>query len=304
MKVYIPYHAGGAGKWIYDGYLAAWKNKGFDVEYIDFSQGLPSPPSEYEVMLVEGGLHHINLSKLCAFLDAATKVYMFVQPHKFPRPWWAHPNFKSSALPEFVNEINARENVHLWSFTNASGTEYYDKWKTVNYVPLAFDAINYTPIKDSSYEYDICYVGGLANNGFDEKKHIMSSYLSPLMESKRYKAGIYVNLNITPEQEIKLLSNSKICLNIHDKYQQVLGLDSNERTFKSLGLNGFLISDDVAEVRRLLPSVEIAKSPRDMERLVDFFLSKNLIEIKEANKELISTKHTYSNRVDQLRSLK
>ena len=307
MKVYIPYHAGGAGKWIYEGYFAAWKHKGYDAEYVDFSKGLPSPPNEYEVMLVEGALHHIKLPDLCDFIDKASRVYLFVQPHSFPTPWGKHPNFISTASDEFVRQMNKRDNVYLWAFTNASSTDYYAKWKNVNYVPLAFDHLTYLPLKDPQYNYDICYIGGWANNGFDEKRVIMQQYLGPLSHDKNIKSAIVINQNCSLEAEMKLLYNSTLCLNIHDRYQQLLGLDSNERTFKSLGLNGFLISDKVAEVARLFPQVPQADTPEGFRNLVLEFLgegnAKDLEDIKQTNRESILKDHTYICRVDQLQGL-
>ena len=99
-----------------------------------------------------------------------------------------------------------------------------------------------------------------------------------------------------------LLFNSKIALNIHDAYQQKLGLDTNERTFKSLGLTGFMISDHVDELGRLFDS-PMAKSPEDMLSLVEQYLSEDLNEIKNKNRDLILQNHTYLHRVRQLESL-
>jgi len=241
MKCYVLFHGqgGGAGSWIYEGYFSAWKALGFDVEY--YSDVLEvKAPKEYIVMATEGALNHTNPQTL-KFLEGASKVFMFVQPHKFPDKWGTHPNFVSKAPDSFVQEINSMKNVHLWSFANTSGVDFWDKWKTINYVPLAFDSINYEAEKDDIFKYDVCYVGGVANNGFDEKKVIMRDYFTEL-ETLGVSLGIFINCGISRQEEANVLHNSLITLNIHDKYQHVLGLDCNERTFKSLGLNGILIS--------------------------------------------------------------
>ena len=68
---------------------------------------------------------------------------------------------------------------------------------------------------------NICYIGGRANNGFDEKYKIMLKYFAKFRHSK-LKTGIFINKNLTHEQENLILCNSKVCLNIHDYYQRTL----------------------------------------------------------------------------------
>jgi hypothetical protein len=95
-----------------------------------------------------------------------------------------------------------------------------------------------------SYEYlkmtntNLMFVlwAGRADNGFDEKYKIMMSHFSAFKDSG-LKMWIFVGKNLTHEQENKLLYNSKVAINIHDAYQRELRLDTNERTFKALGLD-------------------------------------------------------------------
>lgn len=297
MKVYIPRHTGGAGLWIYEGYKAAWAAEGFQSEYID---GIPTDtPDQYDAMLVEGALCHESMDRILPFLEKARKVYMFVQPTSFPEPWVAHPNFRSSSTDFFIEEINGLDNVTLWSFTNSSGTGYYDKWKFINYVPLAFDDINYNPVEDSNYNFDICYIGGWANNGFNEKKRILEEYLLEI-DKLGLRMEVCIDRGISLQQEANLLFNSKIAINLHDKYQQVLGLDTNERTFKSLGLTGFMISDRVKAVGELFPEVPTGVSAKEMSGLIKKYMDYDLEGIKEKNRELILRDHTYRNRVTQM----
>jgi len=302
MKIYIPYHSNHAGHWIYEGYKNAWEALGYDVEYIkDESDFLKSTPSEYQVMLTEAPLFN-NVEGIYDFIERAQKVYMYVQPNNFPDPWGAHPNFISHSSDKVINTLNDLDNVYLWSFSNNKNSSYYDKWKEVHYIPLAFDDVAYQPIQDKEYEYDICYIGGLADNGFNEKSLIMQDYFHELSQTG-IKLGVSINQNISLEQEAKLLYNSKIAINLHDNYQHILGLDSNERTFKSLGLNGFLISDNVKEVGNLFPEVPLAKSSTDMCELVQRYLDQDLTLEKERNKALILKNHTYKQRVEKFLTL-
>ena len=115
--------------------------------------------------------------------------------------------------------------------------------------------------------------------------------------------GIFINKGLTHEQENKVLYNSKIAINIHDAYQRTLGLDVNERTFKSLGLTGFLISDYVRTMESLLPEVPLASTPEEMKDLILKYIDMDLSEIKDKNRKNILENHTYISRVKLLESL-
>jgi len=191
----------------------------------------------------------------------------------------------------------------LWCFGDAD--LYHNKWKKVNTIPLAFDSISYKPKKDKKYEYDICFVGGWANNGFNEKRKIMIDIFVEFKKSG-LNCGFFIGKNLTHEQENLLLYNSKISLNIHDAYQRTLGFDTNERTFKSLGLNGVLISDKVDQLERIFPSVKTSNDPAELVKFAKEYLSlaeKELNDIKEENRQLILDNHCYTHRVEKLLSL-
>ena len=300
MIVYIPFHAGGAGKWIYQGYFNAWKEEGYKPKYYNNISEIDTN-STYMLMATEGGINQENSTLLNLILSKASRVFMFTQPHTFPDPWGTHPNFVTKASTAFVEMVNSMENVHLWSFAKTSNLDYWDKWKPINYIPLAFDDIDYTFERKNLFKYDVCYVGGYANNGFNEKAQLMIDYFSELYEQGINTDGIFINKNISPEAEYEILSNSKICLNIHDKYQQVLGLDCNERTFKSLGLNGFLISDKVECLSDFedLNIIQV-ESPKEMAEQIKEYLDKDLSIIKDLNRSVILENHTYKNRVRSL----
>lgn len=298
MKVYVPKYSGGAGRPIYNGYFNAWNSLGYDVEFYDSLESI-KPCKDYYLMLTDSQVNNKTLD----LINKSNKSFVFVQPNRFPKHWGTHPNFVTSCNQETIqNLINS--NSVLWTFSNTKySKEYYYGWnvdgKSIipKYIPLAFDDIHYKP-KVTKNKTELCFVGGIANNGFNEKINIMLSYLKPLM-NKKYN-GIFVGVNIPDELEIELLSNAKIALNIHDAYQQELGFDVNERTFKSLGLNGCLVSDHVEELTRLF-NIDGCKNPQEYLDKVEYLLSlDNLEEIKNKNKELILKKHTYKNRISLL----
>ena len=92
-----------------------------------------------------------------------------------------------------------------------------------------------------------------------------------------------------------------VSLNIHDDYQRQLGLDTNERTFKSLGLTGVMVSDNVTQIKNIFPSVPLASDPEEMVEIVKIFInSDELDDTKQKNRENILQNHTYVNRVKEM----
>ena len=105
------------------------------------------------------------------------------------------------------------------------------------------------------------------------------------------------------EQENHILNNSKIALNIHDEYQRVNQLDCNERTFKGLGANGFLVSDKIKQLNRLFPNVFSSNNPQEIVDLCLDFVTKDTSDINEEklkNQKMIESSHTYIKRVEYL----
>ena len=118
--------------------------------------------------------------------------------------------------------------------------------------------------------------------------------------------GFFINRNLTHEQENLLLYNSKVTINIHDAYQRALGFDTNERTFKSLGLNGILISDKVGQLERMFPNIKTSNTPTELIEFTKEYISlteKELGNIREENRQNILDNHCYTHRVQKLLSL-
>ena len=295
MKVYIKKHESHAGKWIYEGYYSAWKRLGYDVEYYSNLQNISD--NDYYLMALDGDVNKDNLK----VISRSNKTFLFAQPNVFPMPWGAHPNFVSSISQQDILEINDMDNVHLWTFADVS-EEYFPAWKPVNTIPLAFDSINYENSVNKDFAYDVCFVGGWANNGFNEKKKIMIDVFSKFKQSG-LRCGFFINKNVSHKAETEILSSSRVCLNIHDAYQRLLGLDTNERTFKSLGLNGLLVSDKIKQLDDMFPEVYTSLNTTEIVNKVKEYVDMpdgSILEEKEKNRIKTITKHCYTNRVEAM----
>ena len=288
----------GAWVWINSGYKLAWEQMGFNV--IPYNDILEVDTSgEYHIMAWEYDIK--NRPEAIQVIEKSKKAYFYAQPNYFPPPWGLHPNWQCSLNDEMIDSINQMEHVHLWNFGDTS-EEYFFEWKDKLSLPLAFDSISYNPIEDPKYAYDICFVGGWANNGLNEKRAIMIEHF---MEIKKLnlKCGIFINKNISVQNEANVLYNSNIAINIHDAYTRTVGCNYNERTFKSLGLTGFLISDKHTLLEKDFPNLPMAATAKDMSELIVQHMDQDLTEIKEKNRLDILQNHTYINRVEKFISL-
>jgi len=316
MKVYTPNYRSHAGKWIYTGFRHAWDSLGYDV--VDFGAGSARTETEthrlsFDIVYpdleeAEGTIimttDSVVVPEILEVISKSHKTFVYAQPDNFPQPWGSHHNFSCLSPPEVIDALNSMDNVYLWNFMD--DTSYHECWKEVHTIPLAYDSLNYVPIEnDACKEFDICFVGGWANNGFDEKRRIMTKTFGAFMKSD-LKCGFFIEKNLSHEQECALLYNSKMCLNLHDAYQRTLGLDTNERTFKSLGLNGILVSDTVKQLNRLFPDVKTSPDPQELVQITKDYLSlteQELNDIKNKNRQDILDNHTYVHRIEELLKL-
>ena len=199
-----------------------------------------------------------------------------------------------------IQKINKLKNVKKWTF--CSDLNFFNLWEDIFILPLAFDNINYKSNVCHDYKYDVCFIGGLADNGYNEKIKIMEQTLNSFVSSG-LKCGFSVNQNVSHDVENQVLINSKVALNIHDAYQRHLGFDSNERTFKSLGVNGILVCDNVKQVRDLFPFSYCDNNVENLIKKVKEYCSlsiDSLNEIKQENQKTIELEHTYIKRVEKL----
>lgn len=298
--VYIKHHPSHAGRWIYNGYYSAWQQSGYEVKYYNNLSDIKD--TNYYLMAIDSDLS----KKVLPTIDKSIRTFLFVRPTFFPKHWGRHENFCFNKSHDLIEAVNKMQNVIKWTFCETDNNQYFEKWGKVRTVPLAYDNINYKHEKSDKLNFDVCFVGGWANNGFDEKRRIMTSWMKPFIKSG-LKCGFFINRGVSHDFESQLLANSKVAINIHDAYQQELGLDTNERTFKSLGLNGLLVTDDIDQIRKYFPNIAVARTPEAMlKRVLDYVKMEDdeRTKIKQSNIEMISKDHTYVNRVNQFLSFK
>lgn len=296
MKIYVKRPViKGAWVWIQKAYHSAWNAAGLEAEFFDNFADIED--EEFDLMIREWDLKGAADIEV---VKRSRRSYMFALTNTFPMPWGAHPNYNSQLPDEIIRRLNAVDNLHLWSFGDDMSN--HGKWKKVNPLHLAFDSEAYIDAKDEKYAYDICYIGGRANNGFDEKYPIMKEYFGKFRHDD-LKVGIFIDKNLSHELENKILCSSKVCLNIHDKYQRVLvTTDGNERTFKSLGCNGLMVSDVEGLLPKFFPDLPVAQSAQEMYDLTHHYLKlpeSELNIIRKKYREEVNAKHTYINRVHE-----
>jgi hypothetical protein len=304
MKVFVK-ESNHAWKWINNGYASAWESLGHEVHR--YSSGISGDDLEEAILMVSDFDLDVKNVPYDIF-ERCKHVFMFVSPNTFPKPWCDHSNYISPVAKnkEVVSKINDLDNVTFWTFLKTDNNDYYKLWRQVEHIPLAFDSINYDTDPTEEKIYDVCYIGGWADNGFNSKKKIMKGIFSEFMKSD-LKCGFFINKGLTNEEEAKIIKSSKVCLNIHDDYQKILGLDLNERVFKTLGLNGNIVVDYGEHSKLLGEVVNYVTTPHDSDSslvgLASFNAESHVYAITDPwanNREKILTNHTYVSRVKQM----
>ena len=295
MKIFIQKNRQNAWKWIGSGYAHAFIYLDHQVEFIDdlFEIKTDKP---YKIFCREDMINESNIS----ILEKSFATYLYVQPNYFPNPWGNHPSWQCCINEELIQKINNLKNVKKWTF--CSDLNFFNLWKDVFVLPLGFDNINYKTHIVNDYKYDVCFIGGVADNGYNEKIKIIEQTLNAFISSG-LRCGFSVNQNISHDVENQVLINSKVALNIHDAYQRHLGFDSNERTFKSLGVNGILVCDNVKQVRDLFSFTYCDNNVENLIKKVKEYCSlsiDSLNRIKQENQKTIELEHTYIKRVEKL----
>jgi spore maturation protein CgeB len=111
-------------------------------------------------------------------------------------------------------------------------------------------------------------------------------------------------LPVSLEQERKLYSSARICLNVHEEHVRRTGSEINERVFKILACAGFQLCDNVRLVRHFFTDAElvIADSGSDWRDKVDHYVRHpdERAAIAENGRRSVLAKHTYHHRAEQI----
>lgn len=190
-------------------------------------------------------------------------------------------------------------------------TEWY---KDVIYFPLAVDMDFYKPVaKDIRFMDDIVFVG-------NRRMRDIETYDRFLKPAFGHKLAIYgaewdvpgfeayqkYNKGMLPyDDAAKVYSSVRISLCIHNKEYVDKFLLVTTRGFHSISCGGFVISDSISEMMKLLPEgkgVIYTDGYDDLKNKIDYYLKHDdeRADISKAGYEWISKYHTWDVRVDKL----
>lgn len=303
-----------AGHFIYNGYANAFKSLGYDVERWDVDGNKLVRHKKIDHLLDEKDYilmatdHDLSTMNTFGLLDQvisnSRKIVCFVSGNWMPSPFGIRGCYTTVFSDSVIEKLNKEDKVLFWSFGEKKdkwGHDFTPKFKSVLILPLAFDNFTYLPIEDKNWEYDVCFVGQFVDNGVAFKETHIKEWIMSL-ENMGLKCGFFGMLDrkISQEDESKLLYNSKISLNVHDQYQHLIGTDFNEREVKSIGSNGFLITDRVRQSEIYnLPAIRCDSSHQYHAEIFNK-LNKDLSNTKKENRQFILDKHSYTERVKKL----
>ena len=257
------------------------------------------------------------------------------------RAWRSLGNFRSTGSVATGSLENSKREVELISSGRAGDVFWHwfeqdeplmDGFVETTKRPFetihqAADRIVYFPDKDDQFTCDLSYVGSY----LPAKRKFLRENVLPLgqtLDLRIYgsdwtlpnralgyvqRLGQYFNirplkgirkLGLSLEDERRLYSSSRICLNVHEAQVQRTGCEINERTFKILACGGFQLSDNVRLMRRFFSASELvtAEGGRDWFDTVDYYLRhpEERASIAEAGRTKVLAKHTYHHRARQI----
>ncbi|HSV94376.1 MAG TPA: glycosyltransferase [Spirochaetia bacterium] len=195
---------------------------------------------------------------------------------------------------------------------------------------LAADKTVYFPEYSKDFIYDFNYVGSF----LPSKREYLKKNIFPLIKKYQIKIfgsdwtawnrflgiiqkfGQYFNIEpfknvrklmLTVDDERRLYSSSKICLNVHENHVIKHNCEINERTFKILACGGFEICDNLPIIRKYFSEKElvIAKNSKDFSKKIAYYLKhdKERKKISKAGYKKVIKFHSYHNRAQQILDL-
>lgn len=196
---------------------------------------------------------------------------------------------------------------------NTCFRDYIDFGLPILEEPHAADLATYNNDQEVPKTIDILYIGGC----WTFKWENMKPYITQLKSKFDHKLKIYgkgweegYSLGMLEEKQYnQTIKSAKINLSFHEP-SQVLNFPfgGNERIFKILALNGFVISDANPLLNyhfKVPEEIEIAKSPEHMIELIQYYLERDYLITKIANQgyQRVLSEHTYEYRASRLLEL-
>lgn len=330
-----------AGRTIYHGYKHAFEDLGFTFKPFNTGQEqLEKVLKDYRPDIFITGLNnytlkYVDLELLTKYRKKNLKVFVNI-------PFWRSP-FSRTRINESSGLKDNEQFVFLIK-QNKFGDVYFnsceqddarmdgfakDTGRKYHTIPLAADKnlIN-SGSRDSRFTADLSYVGTY----LPTKRVFFNNIIFPLKKFYTLKLygqdwtladrslgwlqrfGQYFNIpflrsvqkpKLELEDEAKIYASSKICINIHEDYQQKFGGDCNERTFKIPLFGGFEITDNVSCIKKYFKEGEeiiIAENKNDWFEKIRYYIDnpEKRLPIIEAGQKKVLAEHTYHNRVEQM----
>jgi hypothetical protein len=324
-----------AARFIYEGYKAAFMDKGHEFRPLTAQDDLKEVLEKFEpdifiTSLNRYNLKFIDLEILKKYRDKGMVMFTQIRPWKKQSSQFGGSDLENDKyLVDLIVGGLAGDIFFHWieqddpamdGFTKTTGYPFYT-------IILAANKKMFFPEYDDAYKADISFVGSYIPG----KRKYLNELVLPLKDKydlKLYgsdwstsdrllgyiqKVGQYLNISplkkvrgikLPLEDERKVYSSSLISLNLHEGHQKEFGSDFNERTFKVIASGGFQIVDNVAALRKYFNEKElvIAKDEREWFELIDHYVQNpdERIPIVKAGRKKVLENHTYHHRADQI----
>ena len=335
MKILYPINfitSIGADRWMGNGYKDALELLGHEVEWIQNSESISNRIKQFHPDILFIGMERLKLSDLDAlvfFRSSGGKVIIYVNSvfdenaeyFKLLKNYDIADIYRGETEPEYMKDFEEKSGRKYIHTPNAAHnklhfpTEPVEKYKH----DIVFLGSN-LPLKEQLFyqlllPIQIKYNVGVYGNGWTLKDHALRTlaYASRRMGfNKLNDLASKLRVQVPPEDENKLYSSAKICINIHEARElwNQNHVILNERTFKIPACGGFEIMDFVQPeevLRRYFTEDEMvyAKDRQDWLDKIDYYLThdeeREVIRKKGTSRAL--REHLYTNRVSSLFSL-
>ncbi len=319
----------GADRFIYNGYKYAWEDKGHDFFVFTEKDNLGQKLEETKPDLFFASFECLKIPQdtdvVKEYKKKDVKIFMGLNPYFDKDP------LRLAILkdPDFAD-------IYYGNY-NPKGMKNFELiiGKAYHLISLAADKNLYFPTPpEKKYECDIAFVGA----NLPRKKEIFKRRLLPL--TKKYKVKIFgegwtrqdkyfwyfltrlgkklgtdyfynlrLKKELSLEDERKIYSSAKICLNFHEKLEGGEYIsDINERTFKIPASGGFQIVDFIPLIKdhfEIDKEIVMPKSDEEYFEKIDYYLTheKERKEIQKKGTAKVLRDHTYHNRVEQAISI-
>ena len=300
----------------YEGYKYAFKDKGHQFFTLTNNDDLDSVLWEIQPDIF---ITSLNLIKNFSVLYNARKFRLYNTPKNKMKTFMGLVGYD---FFEIMVDLIAGGRIGD-VFFDYFPPEYYKNFKEITHceyqqILLAANRKYHYPTKPvEKYKCDIVFLGA----NLPKKRDLFKRRLYPLF--KKYDVRIYgtgwtlsdryllrplrkLGLEVYPrtfiplEDENKVYSSAKICLNLHEVEDTIC---VNGRTFRIPACGGFEICDYVPEIREFFNEDELimAKTDKEWFETIDYYMTheKERKAIQEKGTFRALKDHTYHNRIEK-----